>query len=86
LVVSEGAKVVITNDLGVRTLEELIRLRIQVFTGVNGTARQAVEWYQNGRLTPASLSTSGTDEEEEHGPSNTTGKAKAKGETTSKSL
>ncbi len=82
LVVSEGARVVITNDLGVTTLEELTRLRVQVFTGVNGTARQAVEWYQDGRLTPASLSTSST--EEEHGQSSS--KAKAKGESTSRSL
>jgi len=77
LIVSEGAKAVITNDIGVRGLEELSRLRVMVYTGVNGTARQALEWYQNGRLSPASLNTSNT-EEEEHGPSSS--KAKAKGE------
>jgi len=87
LIVSEGAKAVITNDIGVRGLEELSRLRVRVYTGVNGTARQALEWYQNGRLSPASLSTSNntsSTEEEEHGPSS--GKAKAKGESSERSL
>ena len=84
LVVSEGAKVVITNDIGVRGLEELSRLRVQVFSGVNGTARQALEWYQNGRLSPASLNTSSA-EQEEHGPPSSS-KAKAKGESSSRSL
>jgi len=83
LIVSEGAKAVITDDIGVRGLEELSRLRVRVYTGVNGTARQALEWYQNGRLSPASLNNSNT-EEEEHGPSS--GKAKAKGESSSRSL
>jgi len=83
-VVSEGAKVVITNDIGVRGLEELSRLRVQVFSGVNGTARQALEWYQNGRLSPASLNTSSA-EQEEHGPPSSS-KAKAKGESSSRSL
>ncbi|HIJ39475.1 MAG TPA: PDZ domain-containing protein [Deltaproteobacteria bacterium] len=83
LVVSEGARVVITNDLAVKALEELTRLRVRVFTGVTGTAAQAVEWYQNGRLTPAALSTSTVDEED-HVQSSS--KAKSKGESTSKSL
>ena len=83
LVVSEGAKAVITNDIGVRSLEELSRLRVQVFAGVNGTARQALEWYQNGRLSPASLNTSSA-EQEEHGSSSS--KTKAKGESSSRSL
>jgi len=81
LIVSEGAKAVITDDIGVRGLEELSRLRVRVYTGVNGTARQALEWYQNGRLSPASLNNSNT-EEEEHG-SSSGGKAKAKGESRS---
>jgi len=81
LIVSEGAKAVITNDIGVRGLEELGRLRVRVYTGVNGTARQALEWYKNGMLSPASLNTSSA-EQEEHGSS----KAKAKGESSSRSL
>ncbi|MBW2062383.1 MAG: NifB/NifX family molybdenum-iron cluster-binding protein [Deltaproteobacteria bacterium] len=84
LVVSEGVKTVITNDIGVKALEELAKLRVQVFPGVTGTAKQALEWYQNGRLTPASLSTSSA-EEEEHGPPSSS-KAKAKGESSSKTL
>ena len=83
LVVSEGARIVITNDLAVKAMEELMRLRVQVFTGVTGTAVQAVEWYQSNRLTPATLSTSSVDEED-HGQSST--KSKSKGESTSKSL
>ena len=81
LVVSEGARVVIANDLAVKAMEELMRLRVQVFTGVTGTAAQAVEWYQSGRLTPATLSTSSVEEEEEHGQSSS--KAKSKGESSS---
>jgi len=84
LVVSEGARIVITNDLAVKAMEELMRLRVQVFTGVTGTAAQAVDWYQNNRLTPATLSTSSVEEEEDHGQ--TSGKSKSKGESTSKSL
>ena len=83
LVVSEGARVVITNDLAVKAMEELMRLRVQVFTGVTGTAAQAVDWYQSNRLTPATLSTSSV-EEEDHGQSSS--KSKSKGESTSKSL
>ena len=81
LVVSEGARVVIANDLAVKAMEELMRLRVQVYTGVTGTAAQAVEWYQSGRLTPATLSTSSVEEEEEHGQSSS--KAKSKGESSS---
>ena len=85
LVVSEGAKVVITNDIGVNALEELKKLHVQVYTGVTGTAAKALEWYQNNRLTPTNLSASSAENEdeneneEEHGPP--TSKAKAKGET-----
>ncbi len=81
LVVSEGAKAVITNDIGIRAIEELKRLQVQVYTGVTGTAAQALQWYQNNRLTPTNLSASSTEDEdeEEHGPP--TSKAKSKGET-----
>ena len=84
LIVSEGAKAVITNDIGVRGLEELGRLRVRVYTGVSGTAKQALEWYKNGMLSPASLNTSSA-EQEEHGPPSSS-KAKAKGESSSRSL
>jgi predicted Fe-Mo cluster-binding NifX family protein len=56
LVVSEGAKAVITYDISVKALEEFQRLRVTVYSGVNGTARDALQWYQAGRLSPASLS------------------------------
>ena len=87
LVVSEGARIVITNDLAVKAMEELMRLRVQVFTGVTGTAAQAVQWYQNGRLTPATLSTSTSSvDEEDHGQSSSKSKSKGESTSTSKSL
>jgi len=64
LVVSEGAKGVITNDISVKALEELSKLRIKVYTGVTGTARQALSWYQDGRLSPSSLTATVTEHEE----------------------
>lgn len=81
LVVSEGAKVVITNDISVKALEELSRLRIRVYTGVRGTAQQALEWYQAGRLTPSSLNDLSNHDErgdDDHGNS-----GKGKGTTSS---
>ena len=87
LVVSEGARIVITNDLAVKAMEELMRLRVQVFTGVTGTAAQAVQWYQNGRLTPATLNTSTSSvDEEDHGQSSSKSKSKGESTSTSKSL
>ncbi len=75
LVVSEGAKGVITNDISVKALQELSRLRIRVYTGVTGTAQQGLEWYQNGRLTPSSLEEGNHDEH--------SGASKGKGSTSS---
>jgi predicted Fe-Mo cluster-binding NifX family protein len=75
LVVSEGAKAVITNDISVKALQELDRLRIKVYTGVAGTAQQGLEWYQNGRLTPSSLDEGNHDEHN--------GSSKGKGSSTS---
>jgi predicted Fe-Mo cluster-binding NifX family protein len=67
LVVSEGAKAVITNDISLKALEELSKLRIKVFPGVTGTAQQALEWYQDGRLTPSSLGTADGSQDEHSG-------------------
>jgi predicted Fe-Mo cluster-binding NifX family protein len=69
LVVSEGAKAVITNDISLKALEELSKLRIRVYTGVTGIAQQALTWYQNGRLTPSSLATSSDGNHDEHNSS-----------------
>ncbi|SLM32764.1 Putative hypothetical protein with 2 PDZ domains and 3 NifX/NifB domains. Named MamT* in Genebank [Desulfamplus magnetovallimortis] len=85
LVVSEGADVVITNDIGIRAIEELNRLQVKVYTGVTGTVRDALDWYQNNRLVPTKLNssqdTSVTDEDEEqHGPPSAS-KSKSKGDT-----
>ncbi|CAN2041296.1 Magnetosome protein MamT-Star [Candidatus Magnetomoraceae bacterium gMMP-15] len=86
LVVSEGARSVITNDIGIRAIEEFNRLNVKVYTGVTETVEQALQWYQNGRLTATVLNASNqNDEEEEHGASSM--KVKSKGETsTTKTL
>ena len=85
LVVTEGARVVITNDISVQALQELNRLGVKVYAGVKGTAAQALEWYQAGRLTPATIHVeekkSGDSEDEDHGRS-----GKVKGTTTAQSL
>ena len=85
LIVSEGARVVLTNDIGIRAIEELHTLNVQVYTGIRGTAAQALRWYQDDRLTPTVLnSNSHTDDEEQHGPP-TSSKSKSKGESTTTS-
>jgi predicted Fe-Mo cluster-binding NifX family protein len=78
LIVSEGAKVLITNDIGISAIKELTTLNVKVYTGIRGTAEQALLWYQDNRLSPTVLNASTT--EEEHGPPSSS-KAKAKGET-----
>ncbi|MBF0240870.1 MAG: PDZ domain-containing protein [Desulfamplus sp.] len=85
LVVSEGADVVITNDIGIRAIEELNRLQVKVYTGVTGTVKEALTWYQNNRLTQTKLNSASDsvvniDDEEGHGPP--TSKSKSKGEST----
>jgi predicted Fe-Mo cluster-binding NifX family protein/S1-C subfamily serine protease len=85
LIVSEGARVVLTNDIGIRAIEELHTLNVQVYTGIHGTAAQALRWYQDDRLTPTVLNNnSRDDDEEQHGPP-TSSKSKSKGESTSTS-
>jgi len=84
LVVSEGADVVIANDIGIRAIEELHRLQVKVYTGVTGTANEALTWYQNNRLTPTTLNSTSDrvvdDAEEQHGPSTSVSKSKSKGD------
>jgi predicted Fe-Mo cluster-binding NifX family protein len=81
LIVSEGAKKVITNDISVTALKELTTLGVRVYPGVSATAAQALEWYENGRLTPASFTATSSDQEEDeheqHG-SSSSGKSKGK--------
>ena len=80
LVVGDGATVVLTDDVGIKALNELNRLRVKVYTGIKGTAQQALEWYQAGRLTPTQLTTEAPDTtSSSHTESEgATGKAKAK--------
>jgi len=87
LVVSEGASVVITDDIGTKALDELTKLRVPVYVGVDGTAQQALDWYLNGRLSPTGTANAALADDEEHGggPSENApakAKEKAKGETT----
>jgi predicted Fe-Mo cluster-binding NifX family protein/S1-C subfamily serine protease len=86
LIVSEGARVVLTNDIGIRAIEELHTLNVQVYTGIRGTAAQALRWYQDDRLTPTVLNNNmrTDDDEEQHGPPSSS-KSKAKGESTTTS-
>ncbi|ETR64738.1 MAG: Dinitrogenase iron-molybdenum cofactor biosynthesis protein [Candidatus Magnetoglobus multicellularis str. Araruama] len=85
LIVSEGARSLITNDIGIRAMEELNTLNVQVYTGVRGTAAQALRWYQDDRLTPTALSNNThVDDEEQHGPPSSS-KSKSKGESTTSS-
>jgi predicted Fe-Mo cluster-binding NifX family protein len=93
LVVGEGASVVLTNDIGIKAMEELNKLQVKVYTGVKGTAQQALEWYQAGRLVATQLTTipdtsaSSDHSDEERGPpESSTGKAKAKGENSTTTL
>jgi predicted Fe-Mo cluster-binding NifX family protein/Zn finger protein HypA/HybF involved in hydrogenase expression len=82
LIVSEGARVVLTNDIGIRAIEELHTLNVQVYTGIRGTAAQALRWYQDDRLTPTVLNNNkDSDDEEQHGPPSSS-KSKSKGEST----
>jgi predicted Fe-Mo cluster-binding NifX family protein len=79
LVVSEGAKKVITNDISVTALKELTMLGVRVYPGVTATAAQGLEWYENNRLTPASFTAeTDSDEHEQHGSSSSSGKSKGK--------
>ena len=80
LIVSEGAKVVITNDIGIRAFKELNSLNVKVYTGIKGSAEQALSWFQDNRLSPTVLGSNNSTTEEEHGPP-TSSKSKSKGET-----
>jgi predicted Fe-Mo cluster-binding NifX family protein len=86
LVVSEGAKAIITYDISVNALQEFQRLRVTVYSGVNGTARDALQWYQAGRLSPASLTDTQTGDEQHEEHSSGKGKGSSSSSSSSRSL
>jgi predicted Fe-Mo cluster-binding NifX family protein len=50
--VTLGAEVVLTGHCGPNSFRALTAAGVKVFSGLSGTAREAVESFQAGRLTP----------------------------------
>jgi len=48
--VGEGVSVVIANNISLDALKALKELKVTVYSGLTGSAQQAVAWYQEGRL------------------------------------
>ena len=57
LVANKGAKAVMAGEIGPTAVEALKDLGVAVFSGVDGTVREAVEIYKAGKLEPHSDST-----------------------------
>ncbi len=47
---SKGIKVVLTGDVGPNAFETLSKAGIEIFTGISGTVREALESYREGRI------------------------------------
>ena len=52
-VISQGAGAVITGNCGPKAVQTLSTVGVDVFLGVTGTVKAAVEMYKSGNLTPA---------------------------------
>jgi predicted Fe-Mo cluster-binding NifX family protein len=53
LVVSKGVKVVLTGNVGPNAHQVLSVAGINIFTGVSGTVKEAIDGYKNGKYKPA---------------------------------
>lgn len=49
-----GAKVLICSSLGPRAIDMLVGFGVEVYVGATGTAKDAVDAWKEGKLTPAS--------------------------------
>ncbi|MFH1856073.1 MAG: NifB/NifX family molybdenum-iron cluster-binding protein [Candidatus Omnitrophota bacterium] len=52
LVVSKGVKVVLTGNIGPNAHQVLSAAGINIFTGVSGTVKEAIDGYKNGKYKP----------------------------------
>jgi predicted Fe-Mo cluster-binding NifX family protein len=53
IVADQDADVVIANNCGPKAFRTLKAANIEVFVGVNGTVREAINLYKDGKLKPA---------------------------------
>jgi predicted Fe-Mo cluster-binding NifX family protein len=56
-IVSKGAEVVLTGNIGPNAFQALSTARIKVFTGVSGNVKEVVEKYKRGELKETNSST-----------------------------
>ena len=60
LVISKGAKAVLTGNMGPNAFKVLESAGIEILTGVSGKISEAIENYKSGRIKPASNSSVGS--------------------------
>lgn len=60
LIVSKGAKAVLTGNVGPNALQTLQAAGIDVITGVRGTIREVIKQYNDGELKPTTQPTVST--------------------------
>ncbi len=60
LMASKGVKAVLTGNVGPNAFQTLNAAGIQIFTGISGTVKSAVEKYKKGTLKPAESASVGS--------------------------
>lgn len=55
---SEGVEIMLCGGMGGRAIQMFSNYGIKVFTGMNGTVKNAIDLYENGKLKEADLSDS----------------------------